>query len=301
MLGANNSLQNAGAEGDTRTLRLKPESLQPIGSFKLRGAANMVAARLEEARRQGIVTHSSGNHGQGVAYAARSHGIKATVVVPDVAPQVKIDAMRALGAELVLVQGGERLSSTQQLVEEHGLLLVPPFDAPEIIAGQGTIGLEIAADWPEVETILVPVGGGGLASGVAVAAKKLLPDAKVIGVEPELAAETRESLRKGVLTPWPTEQTYQTIADGVRTAPSELTFAHLRAYLDDIITVTEDEILAAVNTLAREAHLIAEPSGALTTAAFLFHQSELPPNRHHAAVVSGGNIDTALLARILAA
>jgi threonine dehydratase len=253
----------------------------------------MVAGLPPDVRARGLVTHSSGNHGRAVAYAARTFGVGAVVVVPEGAPAVKLDAMRALGAELVVVDPAERLARAERLVAEHGYAFVPPYDAREIIAGQGTVGREIAADWPEVGTVLVPVGGGGLASGVAVAVKALLPQARVVGVEPELAADAHESLRAGELVRWPTELRYRTVADGVRTDLSELTFAHLSAYVDDIVTVSESEIGAAMGVLAREARLVAEPSGALTTAAYLYHAAELPPGPY-AAVVSGGNVDMPL-------
>ncbi|HWL84348.1 MAG TPA: pyridoxal-phosphate dependent enzyme, partial [Polyangiaceae bacterium] len=211
----------------------------------------------------------------------------------------KIEAMRKLGAEIVLVAPADRFRRADELAAAHGYTLVPPFDAREVIAGQGTIGLEIVEDFPEVETVLVPIGGGGLSSGVATAVKALGPHIQVIGVEPELAAETRESLRRGTLVPWETERTYRTIADGVRTCPSELTFEHLKAYIDDVVTVSEDEIREGMRTLAREAHLVVEPSGALTTAAYLFHRAELPSRRHHVAIISGGNVDAKLYAEIL--
>jgi threonine dehydratase len=268
-------------------LWLKPENLQPIGAFKIRGAANAIGALSPAA----VVTHSSGNHGRALAYAASRLGIPVTVVMPTTSPQVKVDAIRELGAEIVMVEPAARATTATRLAEQTGAVLIPPFDHPMVIAGQGTIGLEILADLPSAATVLVPIGGGGLISGVATAVKALSPSTRVIGVEPVLAAETQESLRAGRLITWPTERTYQTVADGVRTAPSDLTFEHISKLVDDIITVSEGEILAAVRTLALSARLVAEPSGALTFAA----ASHLPADAPTIAVISGGNVDPALL------
>ena len=281
-----------------RSLWLKPESLQPIGSFKIRGAYNAIAAVPADVRARGVITHSSGNHGQAVAYAAGLFGILAVVVIPRVAPAIKVDAVRRLGAEVVLVDGGERLDATEKLAAERDLTVIPPFDHPDVIAGQGTVGLEILADLPTVDVVLVPVGGGGLASGVSAAVKAIRPETAVYGVEPDLAPDARDSLTAGRIVPYTDEQRYATIADGMRTLLSELTLAHLRAYLDGIVTVTEDEIRAAVGLLARDAHLVAEPSGATPVAAYRFHAAQLPAGRT-VAVVSGGNIDPALLAELV--
>ncbi|EHR60207.1 threonine ammonia-lyase [Saccharomonospora cyanea] len=283
---------------DDRPLWLKPETLQPIGAFKIRGALNAIARLDDDARRRGVVAYSSGNHAQAVAYAAATEGITAHIVMPASTPQVKIDNTRAYGAEVVLVGEGQRERVAYEIVAERGAVLVPPFDHPDIIAGQGTIGLEIAEDLPDVDVVLVPVSGGGLASGIATAITALLPDAKVIGVEPELAADTRESLRAGSLVDWSIEDRNRTIADGLRSQPSELTFAHLKTRLHDLVTVTEDEIRSAMAVLARRGRLVAEPSGAVPTAAYLYHAAELPAGRT-VAVVSGGNVDPALLSDVL--
>jgi threonine dehydratase len=280
-------------------LWLKPESLQQIGAFKIRGAYNAIAALDDADRARGVVAYSSGNHAQAVAYSAHTFGVPAVIVVPDVAPRLKVDATRRWGAEVVEVPIAEQAPAALAIAEERGLTLIPPFDHPDVIAGQGTIGLEIAADLPDVDTVLVPVSGGGLAAGIGTAIKALCPDAKVYGVEPELAADSAESLRAGHRVEWPMERRARTIADGLRAQPSDLTFAHLRAVLDGIVTVTEDEIRDTVRALARHARLIAEPSGATATAAFLHHSGELPAGRT-VAVVSGGNIDPALLAELLA-
>lgn len=279
-------------------LWLKPENLQPVGAFKVRGATNALLALPPQVREAGVITHSSGNHGQALAYAGRAAGVPVVVVVPDGAPAVKVDAIRGFGAEIVRVPPADRESCTAELAAARQLTIIPPYDHPDIIAGQGTVGLEIVADLPDVEVVLVPIGGGGLASGVATVVKALAPRAAVIGVEPELAADARDSLAHGELRTWTTEQRYRTVADGLRVPLSELTFAHLRARLDGIVTVTEDEILATVPVLARSARIVAEPSGAVAPAAYLHRRDELPPGRT-VAVVSGGNVDPALLARLL--
>jgi threonine dehydratase len=281
------------------TLWLKPESLQPIGAFKVRGAFNAIATLDTAARARGVVAYSSGNHAQAVAYAAQRFGVPAVIVVPDVAPRIKVEATRAYGAEVVEVPIGEHEAKAHELAAERGLTLVPPFDDAAVIAGQGTVGLEIAEDLPDVEVVLVPVSGGGLAAGVGVALKARCPRARVVGVEPALAGDAAEGLRLGHRVDWPVADRARTIADGLRAQPSELTFAHLTKVVDAVVTVTEDEIRDAVRTLARKARLVAEPSGAVTTAAYLHHAGELPPGRT-VAVVSGGNVDPALFAQLLA-
>jgi threonine dehydratase len=283
---------------EDRPLWLKPESLQPIGSFKIRGAYCAIAALPDDVRARGIVTHSSGNHGQAVAFAAARFGIPAVVVIPDVAPAIKVEAVRRLGAEVVLVDTAERLDAAATLAVERGLTLIPPFDHPDVIAGQGSVGLEILADLPEVDVVLVPVGGGGLASGVSTAIKALRPQTTVLGVEPDVAPDACDSLAAGRIVPYTDAQRYATIADGMRTHLSELTLAHLRAHLDGVVTVAEDEIRAAVALLARDANLVSEPSGATTVAAYRFHADRLPAGQT-VAVISGGNLDPALLAQLV--
>ncbi|ASR34951.1 threonine dehydratase [Prauserella marina] len=283
-----------------RPLWLKPENLQSIGAFKVRGAFNAIGKLDERARARGVVAYSSGNHAQAVAYAARRFGIPAHIVMPDVTPRIKVDNTREHGAEVVLVPIAERESTAHALVERLGAVLIPPFDHPDIIAGQGTIGLEIGQDLADVELVLVPVSGGGLASGIGVGVKALCPNAAVYAVEPELAGDTRESFERGSVVEWPVELRARTIADGLRSQPSELTFAHLRTVLDGVITVSEDEIRSAVRTLATSARLVAEPAGAVSLAGYLHHADELPAGRT-VAVVSGGNIDPALLADVLGA
>jgi threonine dehydratase len=281
-----------------RQLWLKPENLQPVGAFKLRGAYHAIAVLPDEARKAGVVTHSSGNHGRAVAYAAALFGVPAVVVIPDVAPPIKIEAVRELGAEVVLVPGSERADATERIATERGMAVIPPFDHRDVIAGQGTVGLEILADAADADVVLVQVGGGGLASGVSTAIKALSPHTAVYGVEPAVAPDARDSLAAGRLVPYPDEQRYATIADGMRTGLSELTLAHLTAHLDGIVTVAEDEIRDAVGVLARQANLVAEPSGATTLAAYLHHADELPAGRT-VAVVSGGNLDPTQLATLV--
>jgi threonine dehydratase len=277
---------------------VKPESLQPIGSFKIRGGYHAVASLPADRRAAGVVAHSSGNHAQAVAYAARAFGVPCVVVMPDVSAPGKIAATEALGARVVLVPPERRDAVTAELAASEGYAVIPPFDHRDVIAGQGTVGLEIVADLSTVDVVLVPVGGGGLASGVASAVKALRPSATVIGVEPELAADAQESLRAGRVVDWSTERTYRTVADGLRTSLSELTLAHLTARLDGIITVTEDEILDTVGLLARSARLVVEPSGAVSVAGYLHRRAELPAGRT-VAVISGGNLDPARLASLL--
>jgi threonine dehydratase len=285
-----------------RRLLLKAESLQPTGSFKVRGAYTAVSGLTGGSAARGVVAHSSGNHAQAVAYAARAVGVSAILVMPNTAPPVKIDACRALGADIVFVEPmiEARVETARRLASAHGYALVPPFDDPRVIAGQGTIGLEILDDAPEAGLVLVPVSGGGLISGIAAAVKTRRPDIRVIGVEPELAADARDSLRVGHRVGWAPGVVAGTIADALRVERvGELTFAHMIKLVDDIVTVSEDEIRSAMGRLAAEAHLVAEPGGAVTTAAYLFHGGELPAAPASVAVLSGGNVDPVLLADTL--
>jgi len=281
---------------------LKAESLQPIGAFKIRGAANKILQLTPEEIARGVITYSSGNHAQGVAYAARAVGAKAVIVMPSNAPAIKRAATIALGAEVVDVgpASSERLAKAEELVRQHGYVVVPPYDDEKIIAGQATCGLEIVDEIPDVDLVLSPVSGGGLLSGVAAAVKQLRPEAKVIGVEPELAGDAAESYRTGKVVEWPAELTSRTIADGLRTQSVGVrNFAHIQAFVDGIITVTEAEIRAAMRAIVATARLAPEPSGAVTTAALLFHAAELPAYRKAVAVVSGGNVAPELLAEVL--
>ncbi|HXY50548.1 MAG TPA: threonine/serine dehydratase [Terriglobales bacterium] len=289
------------AQADDRQLFFKPENLQPIGAFKLRGAYNKIASLSEAERQRGVITYSSGNHAQGVAYAARALGVRAVIVMPGNAPALKLEATASLGAKLVTVGPGsaERQSKAEELAAQHGYVLVPPYNDEQIIAGQGTMGLEILEDLPSVETVLVPVGGGGMISGIATAIKLSRPSVKVIGAEPELAADAQASLRSGKLVQLEAEQVLQTAADGLRTQSiGPINFEHMRLYVDDIVTVSENEIGEAMRQLAVNPKTVAEPSGAVAVAAFLFHRKELPARKIHVAVISGGNVDPAMLADI---
>jgi threonine dehydratase len=301
------------APGVPGELWLKDEGAQPIGSFKLRGAANKILSLTPEERRRGVITYSSGNHGQGVAFAARQAGIQAVIVMPSDAPAIKREATEALGAEIVFVgpASSERKEKAEALAAEHGYQMVPPYDDPAIIAGQGSCGLEILEDLPDVDLVLAPVSGGGLLSGVAAAIKLTRPEVSVIGIEPELAGDARESYLSGDLVTWPAELTTRTICDGLRTQSlGLLNWAHLSAFADSILTVSEDEIKAAVRIIAelcpaREGSgapgLIAEPSGAVTAAALLFHFTALLPYRKAVAILSGKNVEPALLSELLTA
>ena len=286
---------------------LKPESLQPIGAFKLRGAYHAISSLSPAERAGGVVAHSSGNHAQGVARAARLLGVHAVIVMPSDASIVKVERTRGDGAEIVFVgpASEERAARAVELAAERGLTPIPPYDDPRIIAGQGTAGLEIVRQLEALGiegsfTVLVPVGGGGLASGVATAVMSLRPDARVYGVEPALAADARDSLAAGHVVRWPPESVGQTIADGQRgSSIAELTFLHLSRYLAGILTVEEDEICRAMVRAQREARLVLEPSGATSLAALLF---AVPVDAPHpvVALLSGGNVDPARYAEYIA-
>jgi threonine dehydratase len=283
--------------GEARLL-LKPENQQPIGAFKLRGAYNKIASLSEAERSRGVISYSSGNHAQGVAYAARALGVKSIIVMPNNAPAIKREATAKLGAEIVLVGPGsdERKTKAEELAAQHGYIIVPPYNDEKIIAGQGTIGLEILEDLPEVETVLAPVGGGGLISGVAAALKLTRPEVNVIGVEPELAADAQASLQVGKIIQFPAEQVSRTLADGLRTQSiGDINFEHIQCFVDAIITVTEDEIRHAMKVLAANPETTAEPSGAVSVAGFLFRADQLPKTRLNVAIISGGNIEPAML------
>ena len=288
---------------DGTKLLVKAESLQPTGAFKLRGAYSAISALPEAQASRGVVAHSSGNHAHAVAYAAAVLGIPATVVVPSNAPAVKVAAARALGATIVPCEPSlaARIAAVERLVAEHGYTQIPPFDHRDVIAGQGTVGLEIAADCPDVDLVLCQIGGGGLISGVAAPIKAANPSALVVGVEPELAADARDSLRAGRRVAWPAADTGRTIADALRVEEiGELPLRHMQAHLHDIVTVSDDEIRAAMRLLATGARLVAEPAGAVAVAAYMFRSDQLPRASHPVAILSGGNVDPELLASVLA-
>ena len=279
---------------------MKPESLQRTGSFKFRGAYNALASTPFRSIERGVVADSSGNHAQGVAAAAALHGVPATIVMPESAAPVKVLRTAAWGAEIVRCANSsdERQRMAAEIRDSRGLEYIPPFDDTRIIAGQGTVGLEIAQALPDVRTVVVCIGGGGLVSGVATAVRALCPNARVVGVEPELAADAQQSLREGRIVTWPAADVTRTICDGVRTqALGELTFATISALVDEIVTVPEAAVLEAMRWLALEAKLVVEPTGALTLAAL--QSGALAADGPTVLVVSGGNVDPALAATVL--
>lgn len=298
----------ADAPGEPRPrLWAKPENLQRTGSFKLRGALNVLAGLPEAVRRRGVVTHSSGNHGQAVACAAATFGVPATIVIPDGAPTVKVERTRAWGATLVRCQNtaADRERVAREEAEASGATLVPPFDHPGIVAGQGTVGLEIVRALPDVATVLVPIGGGGLSAGIALALAREAPEARVIGVEPEWAADAAESLRRDERVSWPADRVTRTVADGVRTQSiGELNFEVLRRHLAGVVTVADDAIRRATAYYARHARLLVEPTGAVALAGWwaLEDGSADGPARGDGptvVVVSGGNVDDDVLCALL--
>ena len=278
-------------------VRLKCESLQRAGSFKIRGAYNFVSQLSDEQVAAGIITYSSGNHAQAVALSGKLRGVRAVVVMPTTAPKVKRDGAERLGAE-VIYEGTtslERRAKAEEIAEEQGLVIVPPFDHRHIIAGQGTVGLEIAREWPDVDLVLAPIGGGGLASGVAASIKRLLPAARVIGVEPAGAASMRKALdeERPVLI-----KEIDTIADGLAPVMAgELTYEHALNLMDDVVTVSDDAIREATSLLVSKQKLIVEFSGAAATAALLSKAVEAEDARV-AVVISGGNLDPTLVAGV---
>jgi threonine dehydratase len=283
-------------------LFIKPESLQPTGSFKIRGAYNALSLLSDEARTRGVVAHSSGNHGQAVARAARLLGIRAVVVMPNNAPDVKVAGVRGDGAEIIFVgpHNEERVARAHEIADRDGMTLVPSANLEAVMAGQGTIGLEIheqlaeagIGEPDEAVVVVAPVGLGGLAAGISAAFAELRPAARVMGAEPVVAADTRDSLAAGVRTAWPAEETARTIADGLRgEMPAELPFEIMRRHVAGVITVEESEIVSAMKVAAREARLVVEPSGAVSLAAVLFHRREVVGQGPVVVVASGGNVD----------
>ena len=275
---------------------LKLELFQKTGSFKPRGVLNRLANMSDAERERGLITLSAGNHAQAVAWAAREYGVHATVVMPTRATQAKVDATRGYGGDVVQTDA-DLLATALELQRERNLTLVHPFDCPFVIAGQGTLGLELVEQVPDVDTVLVGVGGGGLISGVAAAVKSVLPDARVIGVEPVGAAGMTESLRRG--EPARLER-LDTIADGLA-APfaGRLNYLHVRDLVDEMVLVTDDEIIAAIPVLMERCKVMPEPAGAATTAALLAGKVRLTPDSRVVAIVSGGNIDRARLKQLL--
>ena len=290
-------LRMAKVEEPEFDLYIKAESEQPIGSFKLRGAYNMVAQLTPEALGCGVITYSSGNHAQGVAYAARALGANAVIVMPENTPAMKKAATVALGAEIVEVgpASSERKAKAEELAAKFGYAVIPPYDDPAIIAGQATCGLEIVEQLPGVDLVISPVSGGGLLSGIATAVKLAAPHVQVWGAEPELAADAKESFYTKTLVEWPASKTTRTMGDGLRTqSMGVLNFEHVLRYVDGIVTVSEEEIVAALRTMLRVTTLVAEPSGAVTLAAALFRAQELPKVQKVVVVLSGGNLEPEL-------
>jgi threonine dehydratase len=272
-------------------LWVKAESLQRTGSFKLRGVANAIAALDPNESRAGVVTYSAGNHGRALAFAARKAGIPATVIMPETASTQKVFQTRSEGATVLLLPPDEIVTHTQRLSAQQGLIIVPPFDDRRVIAGQGTVGLELLEQLDSVDVVLVPVGGGGLVAGVATAIKNLRPSAQVIAVEPELAGDLAEGFAMGERATWSRKQTRRTIADGLRSPTvGALPWEHVRSLVDDVVTVSEESIVSAMRWLAEHAKLIVEPSGAVATAAVLEHSQSLPAGTT-VTVATGGNID----------
>ncbi|WP_019011669.1 threonine ammonia-lyase [Deinococcus aquatilis] len=283
---------------------LKPESLQPTGAFKLRGAFNAMLSLTPDERARGVVAHSSGNHAQAVAYAAQQLGIPAVVVMPDNAPQLKLEMTRAFGADVIIVgpASEDRTRKAEALSAERGLTPIPPYDDARIIAGAGTVGLEILEDLPDAGTILVPVSGGGLISGVAAAVKQVRPQTRIIGVEPDVAADAHESFKTGVRVTYSADQVGRTLADGLRVQHlGDLNWAHVQTYVDDIITVSETELRQAAREATLRTRLVTEPSGAVTIAAALYHRKALGETGPLVAILSGGNLDPSLLVELLTA
>ncbi len=300
-------LRAAGLPVPAFEIWIKAESAQPIGSFKLRGAYNMMAQLPAEVLARGVITYSSGNHAQGVAYAARVLGAKAVIVMPSNAPEVKVRATASLGAEIVTVgpASSERHAKALQLAERFGYAVIPPYDDPAIIAGQATCGLEIVEQLPGVDLVLAPVSGGGLLSGVAAAVKLAAEEGlakatvQVWGAEPELAADAKESFYSRKLVEWPAAMTSRTIGDGLRTQSLGVrNFEHVLRYVDGIVAMSEEEIFRAMRVMLATTELVPEPSGAVTLAAALFHAGHLPEVETVAVVLSGGNVDPLLLGEL---
>jgi threo-3-hydroxy-L-aspartate ammonia-lyase len=279
----------------------KCENLQRAGAFKIRGALNKLATLTPAERARGVIAFSSGNHAQGVALAARMVGTTAVVCMPKDAPALKLEATRNYGAEVVFYDRitDDREQLVRELMERTGRVLVPPFDDPEIMAGQGTAALELLEDVPSLDVLLAPIGGGGLLAGCSTVARTLFPGMQVFGVEPDTANDTYLSMRQGERVKIPPPPT---IADGLRAmTPGALTFPVLRANLTDVLLVSDDEVRAAVRYLALRAHIVLEPSGAVAAAAVLSGRLPIPQNSRVGVILSGGNIDPGLLIDILRA
>jgi threonine dehydratase len=286
--------EQAGAE-----IFLKCENLQRAGAFKFRGAFNLMSQLSEAQRKRGVVAFSSGNHAQAVALAGKRLGIPAVIVMPHDSPAVKLAATRGYGAEVVLYDRlkDDREKIAKEMAEERGLTLAPPFDHPDIIAGQGTVALEMLADVPDLDALIAPIGGGGLVSGCGIAAHATRPRIRIFGVEPETANDTYLSLRKGAIVSTPLSSS---MADGLLTpAPGKLTFPLMRQHLESVLLVSENEIAEALRFLLIRMKLLVEPSGAVPVAALLAGKIPDVAGKKVGVVLSGGNIDPVKLAGIL--
>ena len=289
---------------------VKDESRQPIGSFKLRGAFNKVSQLTPEQLAKGVIPYSSGNHAQGVAFAARALGAKAVVVMPENAPAIKAAAARAMGAEVVFVGPAStaRKARAEELAAVHGYTIIEPYNHPHIIAGAGTCGLEMVTELPDGDLVISPVSGGGLLSGTATAVKRAAeaglchPNVLVFGAEPAVAADAKESFDTRTLVEWPASRTTSTICDGLRTQSlGQMNFEHVLRFVDRIIAVSEEEIVEAIKIFMTHSDVVPEPSGAVTLGAVLFHADEFPAGvKKIAIILSGGNIDPALKESIVA-
>ncbi len=278
---------------------LKAECLQKSGSFKVRGAYNKIYRLSDEEKKRGVVAASAGNHAQGVALAAQLHGIRATIVLPEFAPLTKITATKSYGATVVLYGAtfDEAFARSKELQAEHGYIYVHAFDDEQVIAGQGTIGLEIARDVPQTNVIVVPVGGGGIISGVAIAAKSILPNVRIVGVQSELVASVNASLKAGEPV---AIEAGQTIADGIAVKkPGALTLPIIKEYVDEIVEVSEEEIAYAIFYAVQNNRLVVEGAGAAGLAALLAGKIKLNEDDTVCTILCGGNIDPNLLARVL--
>jgi threonine dehydratase len=294
------ALAKATADRPDSRLYLKAESLQPMGAFKIRGAFNMIAQLPADQLRRGVITYSSGNHGQAVAMAAQLLGAPAVIVMPTTAPAVKVEGAKSYGAEVQFAgtTSTERHAHAERVAAERGLTIIPPFDHAQIIAGQATAGLEILEQCPEVGAVYVPIGGGGLLSGVATAIKRSKPAVTVIGVEPDGAPTMKTAVAAGGPVSLPKTGS---IADGLLTIRAgDVTFAHARAFVDEFVTVPDEAIAKAVAWLFRHARLVVEPSGAAATAAVLLGLGNANGARHVVAVVSGGNVAPDAFAKYVA-
>jgi threonine dehydratase len=277
---------------------IKTENRQKTGAFKIRGAFNKILALTEEEKAKGVIASSAGNHAQGVALAAKTLGIKATICMPETAPIAKVSATRGYGADIV--QFGkvydDCYAKAVEIQEETGATFVHPFNDPYVIAGQGTIGLEILQELPEVDAIVVPIGGGGVISGIAIAAKSIKPEIKIIGVQAEVIASTRASLDAGGIVTIPG---VKSLADGISVrTPGDLTYEIIKEYVDDVVTVSEEQIEDAIYMLAQRSKLVVEGAGATTMAAIMSGKVNMP-GKNVAAVLTGGNIDVAVLSHII--